>query len=59
MISRDEIELGRLPGPIGTDDGMGISLLDFERDPIHGPELTKVLCDSLRLQKHIRPDFRF
>src|SRR4030042_6013072 len=55
MISRDEIKVGGLPRPIRANDGMNISLGDFEAHLIDGPEFPKFFRYLLSLKKHINP----
>jgi hypothetical protein len=59
MISRDEIEVGGLTRPIRADDGMDISLRNFETHLIDGPEFSKFFGYLLSLKKHAFPDFKF
>jgi hypothetical protein len=53
MISGDEIKVRGLPRPIRADDGMDISLEDFEAYLIDGPEFPKFFRYLLGLKKHI------
>ena len=53
MVACDEIEIGRLPRPIWSNDGVNISFMDFEADIVDSPEFSKFLCYPLCLKKHI------
>jgi hypothetical protein len=53
MISGDEIKVRGLTRPIRANDGMDISLGDFEAHLIDGPEFPKFFRYLLSLKKHI------
>ena len=55
MVSRDEIKVRGLTRPIRANDGMDISLGDFEAHLINGPEFPKFFRYLLSLKKHVNP----
>jgi hypothetical protein len=55
MISGNEIKVRGLTRPIRANDGMDISLGDFEAHLIDRPEFPKFFRYLLGLKKHINP----
>jgi hypothetical protein len=52
MIACNKVKIGGFPGTIRTNDGVDISLLNFEGDMIDRPEFSKFFGYPLSLKKH-------
>ena len=51
MISCDQIEIGRLPSAIRTDNGMNISFTDIESHLVDSPKFSKIFCYSFESEE--------
>jgi hypothetical protein len=51
----DDLQERALAGPVGTDDGDDVALVDPERDPVDGRETTEALRYAVDLEEQIRP----
>ena len=46
----DDLQEGALAGPVRTDDGNDLAVVDPERDAIDGREAAEVLRDRINLE---------
>jgi len=46
----DDLQKGALPGPVRTDDGDNLAVVDPERDAVDGRETAEAFCDGIYLE---------
>jgi hypothetical protein len=46
----DDLQKGALPGPVRTDDGDNLAVVDPERDAVDGRETAEALRDCVYLE---------
>ena len=46
----DDLQQRALPGPVWTDDGDDVAVVDPERDVIYGRETTEAFCYRVDLE---------
>jgi hypothetical protein len=51
----DHLQEGALTGPVGTDDGDDLAVVDPERDVVNGRETAEALRDPVDLEQQIGP----
>jgi hypothetical protein len=51
----DDLQQRALPGPVWTDDGDDVAVVDPERDAVDGRETAEVLCDGVDLEEQTPP----
>jgi hypothetical protein len=51
----DDLQEGALAGPVGTDDGDDVAVVDPERDAVDGRETAEALRDRVDLEKQPLP----
>jgi hypothetical protein len=50
LQTRDELQKRALAGPVGTDDGDDLAVVDPERDAVDGRQPTEVLRERVNLE---------
>jgi hypothetical protein len=55
LEARDELQKRALAGPVGTDDGDDLAVVDPERDTVDGRETAEAFCDRVDLEKQPSP----
>jgi hypothetical protein len=50
----DDLQQRALAGPVRTDDGDDVAVVDLERDAVDGREAAEALRDRINLQEQIR-----
>jgi hypothetical protein len=51
----DDLQERALAGPVRTDDGDDVSVVDPERDAVDGREAAEALCDPVDLEEQAPP----
>jgi hypothetical protein len=51
VVSCDQVKVSAFPGPIRTDDGMNVSLMNIQGHFIDGPKFSEILYELFGLQK--------
>jgi hypothetical protein len=46
----DDLQERALPGPVRTDDGDNLAVVDPERDAVDGRETAEAFCDGIYLE---------
>ena len=46
----DQLQERALPGPVRTDDGDDVAVVDPERDAVDGRETAEAFCDGIYLE---------
>jgi hypothetical protein len=46
----DDLQERALPGPVRTDDGDNLAVVDPERDAVDGREAAEAFCDGIYLE---------
>jgi hypothetical protein len=55
LQSDDDLQQRALAGPVGTDDGDDLAVVDPERDAVDGREAAEALRDRVDLEEQVSP----